>query len=561
LHGLQQLIRNTIAILHREERKKALILIGMNLLVAVLDVVFLACLLYLVQLYSGGKQVISSRSFPVLFTDASTVWPIGIFFVLFAVKNFASYLVFRSQCRFRYEVALRLSRRNLVQFLDGSYQGFVEVDSSVVAAWVNLQPTEFCQYVMEGIQQSIAEWTLIVLTVTAILLFNAQLFLLLLVVLLPPVFLASWLTRRQLATARTNIAVNRTIAWQHLEESIEGFVESNLFDKKRFFVDRYHRSQLLQNRLLSAFQALQGAPSRLAEVFAVFGLLALISLHHILGHGNGAAFVTLGAFLAAAYKIIPGVTRILNLNGQIRTYAYTVDDLLKRRRKASPPPEGLSATIDSISFRNIGFRYNHLPVLKGFNLDIGRGSFLGIEGSSGRGKTTLLNILLGFVLPDTGAVLFNGMETDLRERRGYWKAISYVKQQPFILNDTLATNITLEEEGFRETMLNEAIRIAGLEAFVQQSPAGILTRITENGKNISGGQRQRLMIARALYKDADVFILDEPFSELDENSEERLLDHFRQLAHGGKIVILITHNRKSLSWCNAVVSLEEPVRS
>ena len=558
---MQRLIRNTIAILNREERKKGLILIGMNLVVAVLDVLFLAGLLYLVQLYSGGKQPIPARFLPTRLTDPSSLWPIGIFFLLFAVKNFASYLVFRAQCRFRYEVALRISRRNLVQFLEGSYHGFVQVDSSLHFARVNLQPTEFCQYVMEGIQQSIAEWTLIVLTVTAILLFNAQLFLLLLLVLVPPVIIAAWLTRLQLATARTNIAGNRTIAWQHLEESIAGFVESNLYDKKSFFVERYHRSQQLQNRFLSAFQALQGAPSRLAEVFAVFGLLALISIHHVLGNGNGATFVTLGAFLAAAYKIIPGVTRILNLNGQIRTYAYTVDDLLRRRKKASSPPVDVARRIDSIGFRNIGFRYDHLPVLKGVNLQIDGGCFLGIEGPSGRGKTTLLNILLGFVLPDTGEVLINGVETDLRERRSYWQAISYVKQQPFILNDTLATNITLEEDEFREARLQEAIAISGLGALVDQSPAGILMRITENGKNISGGQRQRIMIARALYKEADVYILDEPFSELDEASEGRLLDHFRQLAGAGKIVILITHNRKSLSWCNAVVSLEEPVRS
>ena len=398
-----------------------------------------------------------------------------------------------------------------------------------------------------------------------------------------------------MTTARTNIAANRTIAWQHLEESIAGFVESNLYDKKRFFVDRYFRSQQRQNRFLSAFQALQGAPSRLAEIFAVFGLLALISIHHVLGNGQGTAFVTLGAFLAAAYKIIPGVTRILNLNGQIRTYAYTIDDLLRARKRTPPapvaaspnpntlpanpntlppnpnvvspypnmlPPKPGTATprLTSIAFRDVSFQYDHLPVLKEFNLRIDRGCFLGIEGSSGRGKTTLLNILLGFILPDAGEVRFNETTMDMRERRGFWKAISYVKQQPFILHDTLATNITLGEDDLREARLKEVLDVAGLDSFVRQSPSGIRTRITENGKNISGGQRQRIMIARALYKEADVYILDEPFSELDEASEERLLAHFRQLSRSGKIVILITHNRKSLSWCNTVVSLEEPVR-
>lgn len=534
-------------------------LILLNLLVSILDILFLACLIFIVQLYTGPHAGRKLSFLPARLTDPNSLLPIGVFFLLFAVKNLASFLVFKAQCNFRYQVSLRISNHNLLQYLEGSYSDYVHIDSSVHFAQVNLQPAEFSQHVMEGLQQSIAEWTLIGLTTIAILLFNAKLFLLLLVLLLPPIIIAAWLTRKQILSARANIAGNREIAWQRLEESIGGFVESNLFDRKGFFADRYHRSQHTLNKHLSNLQSMQGAPTRLAEVFAVFGLLTLIAIDHLTGAGQGTGFVTLGAFLAAAYKIIPGIARILNLNGQIRAYAYTIDPLVKKRmRRTAPQQDTAVAKLESITLRDISFRHSHDQpfVLQDLNLHVGTGCLLGISGDSGRGKSTLLNILLGFLAPDKGEVLFNGKRTDPRERKNYWKKISYVKQQPFILHDTLLTNITLDDEVYSEEKLDGVLAVSGLDAIVKRSPSGVRTRIAENGKNISGGQRQRITIARALYKEADVFLLDEPFNELDEASEERLLRHFRQLAAEGKIVILITHNSKSLSFCDTVISLE-----
>ena len=554
---MKQIIRNTIAILDRAERKKALVLLGLNLLVNILDVGFLACLLFIVQLYSGTSPIKASF-LPAWLTDGSSLWPLGFFFFLFAAKNLASFLVFKAQCRFRYEVSLRISYHNLLKYLEGSYNDYVHIDSAAHFSRINLQPGEFSEHVMEGLQESVTEWTLIGLTVIAILLFNAKLFLLLLALLFPPVIIAAWLTRKQILSAKANIAGNRRMAWQRLDESITAFVESNLFGKKFFFANRYHRSQLTQNKHLAALQTVQGVPTRLAEVFAVFGLLALISISHLSGHGQGAGFVTLGAFLAAAYKIIPGIARILNLNGQMRAYAYTIDHLIGKR-KAQPDPEPAlpPVKIASITFRDVSFRYDQPYILRNLSLQIEAGCFLGIEGNSGRGKTTLLNILLGFLTPEKGEVLFNGKKIEYQQRTQYWKKIAYIKQQPFILHDTLLTNITLDEDAVEEHRLLQILGISGLDAVVDQLPGGIDTLIAENGKNISGGQRQRIAIARALYKEADVYILDEPFSELDEASEERLLHHFRQLAAEGKIVILITHNKKSLSWCNKVISLEE----
>lgn len=118
--------------------------------------------------------------------------------------------------------------------------------------------------------------------------------------------------------------------------------------------------------------------------------------------------------------------------------------------------------------------------------------------------------------------------------------------------DTVLANITLNAQPLHTQQLQQALEFTGI---TKSLPAGIDTMLTENGKNLSGGQRQRIALARALYKNAPVLILDEPFSELDEKAEEQLLQNLQQLAAGGKMVVLITHNKRSLEKCSRVIVL------
>ena len=151
----------------------------------------------------------------------------------------------------------------------------------------------------------------------------------------------------------------------------------------------------------------------------------------------------------------------------------------------------------------------------------------------------------------------NGIYSGNQERQQFWKNISYVKQQPLLIYDSILKNITLRENDFDFQKLEEVIRVTGLKELIDNYAEGYNKIITENGRNLSGGQRQRIAIARALYKESDLIILDEPFSELDWPSEEELLTYFSQLASAGKIIILITHNKESLSFCNKIISLDE----
>jgi ABC-type bacteriocin/lantibiotic exporter with double-glycine peptidase domain len=188
-------------------------------------------------------------------------------------------------------------------------------------------------------------------------------------------------------------------------------------------------------------------------------------------------------------------------------------------------------------------------------MDVVRGDFVNISAVSGKGKTTLINLLLGFLEPEAGAVLYNGVGIGREEIQHLHPRISYVKQQSFLLNDTLIGNITLEEEGCDNPRLQRAISMAGLQDFIDSSPEGLQRSIKDSGKNISGGQRQRIALARAFYKDADVYILDEPFSEMHASAEREIAQHLRNLAQSGKIVLLITHSSHSKEYCTKALEL------
>jgi ABC-type multidrug transport system fused ATPase/permease subunit len=266
----------------------------------------------------------------------------------------------------------------------------------------------------------------------------------------------------------------------------------------------------------------------------------------------------------------------MNSVGQMNAYAFTVDHLMKARSGADDAAgmgtgRGEAANggeeaavngdavpaIHSVSFRRLSFSYQDRPVLHKQDLEIAAGEFIGICGPSGKGKSTILNLLLGFLAPDSGDICINGSPTDVLARRSFWSRIAYVKQQPFLLHDTIMHNITLggwPDDGGR---LLDAAGATGLLPLIDSFPEKWDKIIAENGKNISGGQRQRIAFARALYKNADLLILDEPFSELDESSEREMMDLCLDLTRHGKTVLLITHNQNNLSFCHKTIVLDE----
>ncbi|XZF13658.1 ATP-binding cassette domain-containing protein [Chitinophagaceae bacterium MMS25-I14] len=518
------------------------------------DIASLAVLLAVISLYTQPSAKVS-WILSASMADNSSARPVLLFLIFFGLKNLAAFFIYRAQTHFSHHVGERISRAQLMAYLNGNYLDYVAIDSAARIHHISHEPVEFAQYILTGIQQICMELILALLAICGILLFNAKLFAVLVIFLVPPIVLTGWITKQKLRKVRRHIKEDYEKTTQYLQEALNGYVESNMYDRKEFFANRYSTYKHRLGNHLSQLQITQWVPSRVVEVFAVTGLFILVLLNKYGGHVTD--IVSIGAFMAAAYKIIPGIVRIANLAAQVKTYEHTVYDLqdtltanIQKNTSAIPP-------ITSISFRHISFMHPGNNVLQNFSLDINSGDFTDIVAPSGKGKTTLVHLLMGFLIPDLGEILINHHVADTAAIQDFRQRIAYVKQQPFLIHDTIRRNITLEENTSDEDRFNAAIQVAGLDVFIRSFPEEAEKIISDNGKNISGGQRKRIAIARALYKNADVIVLDEPFSELDETSERMLLQHFKNLAAQGKIVILITHNRISSEYCNKTVLLHE----
>lgn len=535
--------------LTRHERHKIYRLIFFDAIISLLDIAFLALLLWLLSFYTGDKvnASISTVLHPAI---TSPVLAIGIFFILFSLKNWLGYRLLIFQHHFFYDVASRLSKKNLLHYLRNNYLQFIHVDSSVRTRQISQQPVEFSHNILNNLQQIATQSLLILFAVCAILFYHPILFLLLLVFLLPPVIVLGTIIRKRSKQIRTQVQTASQKTIQYLQESLAGYIESNIYDKSEFFTDRYHQYQNELNSNIATQQTLMSLPTRLVEVFAILGIfiLALVSQY---GRGKAAPdLFTIGVFMAAAYKIIPGMVKILNSVGQIRTYEPTLDSLAAFEETTILPTSGQK--INQIKFEDVSFKYEQEPVLSNISFELKPGDMAALWGRSGSGKSTVVHLMLGFLSPQKGSIFFN----DDANPESFRLRISYVKQQPYFIHDTLAKNITLANVNYNVQKMNEIITFCGLNNLVQSYPDGLHTLITENGKNISGGQRQRIMLARALYHDFDVLVLDEPFSEMDKAAETDILTQLQLLAAKGKIIVLVTHNPNSLSRCNKVIDLD-----
>jgi ABC-type bacteriocin/lantibiotic exporter with double-glycine peptidase domain len=553
---LKQIILSITSILSSKEKIKLVRLIFFDLVIGILDITFLGLLLVIINFYTKNSAPVNISCLPNSLKNPDSLALISIFLLLFCIKNWFGYIGLKSQNHFFYSVASRLSKRNILNYLKDDYIHFVNVDSSVLIRKISQQPIEFSNYILTNFQQVVSQTIVIFFTIVGIFFYHPTLFLLLFLLLLPPVVLLGWFIRKKLKNIRihTKVVSEKTI--QHLQESISGYVESNIYGKNDFFADRYLHYQQLLNENIATQQTLQSLPSRLIEIFAVFGFFILLAINKLFAQGPTADLLTIGIFMAASYKIIPGIVKILNCTGQIKTYQFTLDDLRSPENKPGEKKESqLVSSISSIKFERVYFEYKDHAVLNAVSFETLPGDFIGISGKSGKGKTTLINLVLGFAEQNCGTIFLNNKITDGNERKRYWRKISYVKQQPFFIHDSILKNITLAESGFDQNKLEEIVAFCGIDELLLKYNEGLEKIIKENGKNISGGERQRIMLARALYQDFDLLILDEPFSEMDDFSEIFILNQLQLLAQQGKMILFITHNKSSLRYCNKIISL------
>jgi ABC-type multidrug transport system fused ATPase/permease subunit len=554
---LLKILRNVIRALSIQEKREWSVLLFLNTIVCIADVLSVVVLVFVIGTYAHAT--INSNAL-TSYLLANPLVSFCYFTAFVSLKNWIASLISNRQFRFSFKVAQRISKEGLSLFFRRDYLNYSKTTSSSLIRSISYQPIEFCQYVLSGFQQILNEVVLIVIVIITLLIFDSGITIILFLVLALPIYFVSMFIKSRLTKIRENIKRTNEQALQYLQESLNGYVEASLFEKKDFFVNRYSKEQATLSYYLSVLQSTQNHSQRILEAFGIIGLLLLFAANTYFSSPSSQIIVNIGIFLGAAYKLIPGIVKIISLSAQIRTFGYSSENLPVLPNLAENPISNSTINnqcLESISFNGVSFSYQDKSILKDFSVSLRKGDFVFINAPSGKGKTTFINLLLGFLESDKGQIEFNSQALKASERRLFWSKISYLKQDTFIINDTILKNITLDDKDFDKKLLEEAFYASGLDAFISKQEAGIDYVIAENGKNISGGQMQRIGLARAFYKKADVYIFDEAMNELDDESERLILIQLKKLTDQGHIVLLVSHNSRSQIYCNKTITLED----
>ena len=267
-------------------------------------------------------------------------------------------------------------------------------------------------------------------------------------------------------------------------------------------------------------------------------------------------------FLAGAYRLIPAVSRFSvlfqNLNRNkylIKTFLDEADIFNADEKILTKNQKSIYNFNRKIELKNISFSFKNdeKKIINNISLLIKKDEKVVIIGKSGSGKTTLLNIILGFLKPNEGNFIIDDNEDIIKDLQGWLTCVSYVPQSPVILNDSIKTNVALEHENINFDKLKFAIDNAALTKDIQKFPNQLETLLGPGGINLSTGQKQRISIARALYKNSQIIILDEPTSALDVLTEKIVLENLFSLKN--VTLIMVTHKTNFLDKFDQVVRM------
>ncbi|EHG23929.1 ABC transporter ATP-binding protein [Selenomonas noxia] len=357
---------------------------------------------------------------------------------------------------------------------------------------------------------------------------------------------------------------------QSVNQGLGAIKETKVMRKEHFFLHEFIQNYEQYGMANRQFMFLNQLPRMVIETLIVCALLLLIIEKIALGNTPMEIVPLLGVLALAAFRLMPSANRIVVLSNGIKFQMPLFEELYRellaiksrkvhdRELKLADTPPALPFTTE-ICVEHLGFYYPGIEeqVLTDVSFSVPKGSFVGIIGPSGAGKTTFVDILLGLFVPTRGRITVDGV--DIRQQLRAWQAnIAYVPQSIYLTDATIRENVALGEslDEIDDARVHKALAMAELDIFVNAQPKGIETMVGERGVKLSGGQRQRIGIARALYQRPEVLILDEATSALDTETEKSITDTI--LKFKGRITILaIAHRVSTLSACDFKVRFEE----
>ena len=354
-----------------------------------------------------------------------------------------------------------------------------------------------------------------------------------------------------------------------IQQSFDGYKEISILGKKKYFYEIIKKNADRIFLMGSRFHAYQIMPRYLIELTMVTFIVFFVILLTKNATNTQNALPVLGIFVAASLRIIPSINQIVRSINQIKNSIYAASRLLSDLKEIDKFHKDRDLNIkenkdtferfEELNIKSIDFSYpgTNDKAIKNISLNIKQGECIGIIGKTGSGKTTLIDIMLGFLNPSNGDILANN--TPIKNDLKSWMTLTaYIPQSIFLIDDTIKKNIALgiEDSEIDLEMIKKSLSMSRLDSFVENLPEKIETVIGERGMRLSGGQRQRIALARAFYFQRQIIVMDEATSSLDNETEKEVIDSINRMKR--KITMLvIAHRLSTVKNCDYIYKIED----
>ena len=509
--------------------------------------------------------------FHITSTTKLAVWFLIALVITFVVKNLFLYFVQVVQLRFVFTNQFATSRRMMINFMKRPYEYYLGADTTVIQRSITSDVNNMYGLIL-ALLQLISE--IIVFACLVIILFvtNPAMTISVSAVLILTLLVIKFVIKPVMKKAGEENQEFYSGLFKWISESVTGIKEIKIGAKENYFINAYADCGAGYVNAVQKYNLYNATPRLIIETVAiaamVFYMIAVMSG----GVTIQELLPQLGVMVAAAARLLPSANRINthltsiayfepffmnvsdSLQDEINDKNVVYDEQSYREKKAV---EKLPVTKE-ITLTDITYRYpeTEVFVLDHASLTIPVGKSVGIVGTTGAGKTTIVDVMLGLLKPEHGEIRADGVKVD-EHYHGFLKNIGYIPQTIFMLDGSIRRNVAfgVPEEEIDDDKVWTALQEAQLDTFVRGLPEGLDTGIGERGIRLSGGQRQRIGIARALFEDPEVLVMDEATSALDNETEAAVMESFNRL-HGKKTLVIIAHRLQTIEKCDMVYRIE-----
>lgn len=570
-----QTFKKLLSLLSPKELKRAGLLLIMIIIMAFIDVIGVASILPFVAVLSNPGLIDENVYLNTMF-QASIIFGVEnnqqflfalgfLVFVLLIVSLTFKALTTYAQLRFVQMREYTIGKRLVEGYMHQPYSWFLSRHSADLGKNILSEVSQLIKYGFAPLMELIAKGTVTIVIITLLILVDVKLTFIVGLSLTSAYGVIFLLLRKYLINIGSESLENNKLRYSAIVDAFGATKEVKIRGLEDKYIERFSNSAKTFAKTNASSLVASRLPRFIFEAIAFGGILIIILylIAQVDSFNNALPIISLYVF--AGYRLLPALQQIYGSFTQLTFVGPSLNSLYDDIKNLKPVyhyrDSGKLPFNKSINLKNIQYDYPNSPssALKDINLNIPFGSNIGLVGTTGSGKTTLVDIILGLLEPQKGTLEIDDKIISKENLRSWQRSIGYVPQHIYLTDDTIAANIAfgVKVEDINLELIKKVSKIANLHEFViNELSRQYETTIGERGVRLSGGQRQRIGIARALYHNPKVLILDEATSALDNKTEQIVMDSMNNLSKNITI-ILISHRLNTVKNCDAIFKLEK----